>query len=114
MRLRKAGMGARRDRRCYGRRPLRFNDEGKPEVRYLLIQLIASTRLLLVLELYYRPRLVFDREKVPVLTPFFDRESLICRSTTTLNSIPFVAALSLLVSSLSSLLLIKKQPLTDS
>lgn len=69
MRLRKAGMGARRDRRCYGRRPLRFNDEGKPEVRYLLIQLIASTRLLLVLELYYRPRLVFDREKVPVLTP---------------------------------------------
>lgn len=102
MRLRKAGMGARRDRRCYGRRPLRFNDEGKPEVRYLLIQLIASTRLLLVLELYYRPRLVFDRE------------SLICRSTTTLNSIPFVAALSLLVSSLSSLLLIKKQPLTDS
>ncbi|KAK1568625.1 hypothetical protein Q3G72_026892 [Acer saccharum] len=31
VRLRKAGMGARRDRRCYGRRPLRFNDEGKPE-----------------------------------------------------------------------------------
>ena len=28
-----------------------------------MIQLIASTRLLLVLELYYRPRLFFDRGK---------------------------------------------------